>query len=66
MLDKFHKIHPNVKSVVSDTLSNNIPAQKSLIKNGFMFVKKVKRSGKEYFRYKYLFKFHKLLSVEYP
>ena len=66
MLDKFHEIHPKVKRVVSDTLSNNIPAQKSLIKNGFMFVKKVKRSGKEYFRYKYLFKFHKLLSVEYP
>ena len=66
MLNKFHEIHPNVKRVLSDTLSNNIPAQKSLIKNGFMFLKKVKRSGKDYFRYQYLFKFHKLLSVEYP
>lgn len=66
LLDKFHKIHPDIKKVYSDTLSNNIGGQKSLIKSGFIFLKKIKRSGKEYFRYIYKFKFHKILSVKYP
>ena len=66
LLDKFHNIHPIIKKVYSDTLSNNIGGQKSLIKSGFMFLKKIKRSGREYFRYIYKFKFHKILSVKYP
>ena len=66
MLNKFHEDRPDVKKVVSDTLTYNIGAQKSLKKCGFMFQKVVPRSGKKYARFQYLFKFHKLLSLEYP
>ena len=40
MLDKFHKNRPDVKKVVSDTLTYNIGAQKSLKKSGFLCFKK--------------------------
>ena len=66
MLRKFNKDHPNVKRVLSDTLTYNKAAQKSLQKNGFMFLKVVSRSGKKYSRFEYVFKYHKILQYKYP
>jgi RimJ/RimL family protein N-acetyltransferase/tRNA1(Val) A37 N6-methylase TrmN6 len=66
MLDKFHKEHPKVKRILSDTLTYNKAAQKSLQKNGFMFLKNVNRSGKKYARFEYVFKYYKILQYKYP
>jgi len=66
MLNKFHKERPEIKRVLSDTLAYNKAAQKSLQKNGFMFLKNIVRSGKKYARFEYVFKYHKILQYKYP
>lgn len=66
ILDKFHNFNKKVPYIISDTLVYNKGAQKSLTKSGFVYQKTLKRSGKDYQRYHYVFKLHKIVQYEYP
>ena len=66
ILDKFHKKNDTVPYVVSDTLADNMAAQKSLTKVGFIFQKNVERSGKTYKRFHYNFALDDIIKYDYP
>ena len=66
ILDKYHELNKKITHIISDTLSYNIGAQKSLIKVGFIYQKIVKRSGKDYKRYHYYFNIHHIVKYDYP
>tara|TARA_R110002074_G_scaffold401415_1_gene599506 strand:- start:2264 stop:3706 length:1443 start_codon:yes stop_codon:yes gene_type:complete len=66
ILKKLYKIKKSIGKVVSQVLVNNIGSQKSCKKAGFIFQKNIKRNGKKYKQYIYLFKLHNILKLDYP
>ena len=56
----------HINHIYALILENNIPSQKVVKKNGFIFNKIVNKNNKKYKQYIYYYKYHKVLKHEYP